>query len=1097
MNSYEFHKKVLQAGTILSARANIIKDVNKFLNVSSDVPTMTVMEYNQCLAIVTASERLYMEFQGWHDYNTKPSTDFPADFISEIDIKQELIEQEVNESVFDNALSQFEDLPEIDTELLSHWDDINEPSTSTGQKRERKPSPKWLSAALARSKSVFETSTGPRDVWTCIVCKKVTCRTYTGMRLHLVKFHQKELAPAMTSSMTIKKEIFNMDDEPTHSSAPVKHAKDPNWIRSMVEKSQEGTNKFWKCCICRNVTSASHFGMQLHITRIHCVKDVKTPQTSLFISKKIEKMQSSSSDESIDAPSDDDDDDNNLMEIAMEQQEEETRHARDPIWMDEMIQKSKNDEGAWTCCICKNVTSVTLKGIRIHISRMHCKPRANVAGVTLYGNFWESDSNASDEYDSDFSNYAPNSAKILRKDKEIEYIKEAIDNSKVITEDILDDTWNCCVCQSFTSKSHKGIRIHISRMHLKEIKRRKYVRRSITSPSAPAKRFSREDDINEKVEKCRKSMVSSDGFNEIYICYECENVVCKDEEEIRQHIISEHSHDGENGDDLENDIKLTRFEKKQLAFKIRQCKVLDGIDEINYTCESCGLHFKSYTGIRYHILKRHFKNPDNSLKLPLGESLEQDDTRSKEDVIKIDGIRGKFLKASEMEESDHKWVKECISKSKLAHTLENRWKCWLCRKKYSIYGMIRYHVITVHLPYWKLGFDEYSSHVEQYKKAIATLSEQREQSQKASRINSKSKQIRGKFLRASEMAPGEKIWLKASMKRSRMGTGPDDGWTCYICRKEYSLNNTIRYHLLVRHLPYFKLGEREFSAHVEGYKKSKLTAEAKKLKLKQELHQNAKRCNWCDIQFTTKFDQSNHMKMHEQVDCIFMQMKFPKCDLCPMMFKCIDDLTLHMAHHNMGEEPTLIPSEGILMTHNNTFTLFPHVEKDDWKIQCGHCAKMYETEMDIQRHISLHHMNPFVCPYDQREFTLTQPLMSHLNSSHNDVLGLKVKCIHCDAEFATYLEKLQHYKECTKKPLECDLCSKKFSSKYSLLVHLKKEFGIREWSCHVCGKRYASQSELKTHINSHSTAVSFIECPPSHHSHVLSISEAIRVHTLR
>lgn len=931
---------------------------------------MSVMEYNQCLAIVSASERLYMEFQGWHDYNTKPASDFSAELVSEIDIKQEFI-QGVDESCFENSLSQFEDLPEIGNDILSNWEDLNEPSTSTSQKKERKPSPKWLSKALHKSKSVMSTTKGPKEVWTCFVCRKVTCRTHTGMRLHLVKFHEKELdcdanatpvdTPATPMSSMIKKEFSNTNND-TNGDEPlltpsivklVKHPKDPNWIKSMADKSQVGSGDFYKCCICEKTTSASRFGMQLHITRIHCEKEDKTPQAS--------RKRRFSSDEVNQDTSDDGADEIYPMTPSIMKPGEWPKHSRDPKWMDEMVHNSKNEDGAWTCCICHNVTSLTLKGIRIHIARMHCVSRSAEIGVTLYGNFWESESEDSDDYDSDFSNYAPNPVKTLGREKEIEIINEAINESRVSPIDSSDEAYNCCVCQSFKSKCYKGIRIHIVRMHLKEIKRRRH------------KKKVNEEDVKVKVEESDETL---------------------DE--------SENSHDDET-DDAEKETKLTNFEKKQLGCKIRNCKVLDSNLDTSYACKECNLEYKNYPGIRYHILNKHFENLDGPSEEPAHEA------------IKIEGIRGKFLSASEMEEADQKWVKECIQKSRQIETAKSKWKCWLCYKSYSLYGMIRYHIVTVHLPHWKLGSDAYNDHVEQYNKAIANLSAQSKTVYKASSNkpskdqNSSDELVQGKFVKASEMTPGEKLWLRTSMKRSRNG----HGWACWMCNKEYAHNPTMRYHLLVRHLPYWKLGEAKFIAHVESCG-SQSAETIKKLRFKKR-DQN-RRCISCDLQFLSGVEHSAHIKMHDQMERIVLQMECPRCDFCSMAFKDKDDLQQHLNHHRLHEVPKLIPSEGILI--NNTGSLLPHAEDGSWDYQCGHCGKKYETEVDIQRHICLHHMNPFICPFDQREFNVAQKLIAHFHSSHMDVLGTNAKCKHCDAEFASNTEKLHHDKICEKIPLE-------------------------------------------------------------------------------
>lgn len=1152
-----------------------MRNVQKFLKNTSDADDLSVMEYNQCLAIVSASERMYMEFQGWRDSDQKTATIADTtNFFDEIDIKEERI---IEQSIQENSLAMFDESDDEDN--FSHDFDspsIAEPATS--QKKRRKRSPKWFSSIMKKCKNVIETESGPVDVWTCTICKNVTCRTYTGMRLHLTRIHSKELSAASSTkvnSTVVKQEDLEVIEEdftpPRVYEASQKFEKNIDWIKVMVAKSKEELNNVWKCCICNNVTSASGFGMQLHITRMHCEKSQRTPLANATITaeeplngssieqppeelampmeiQKYEKNpewikqmieQSRAKDRSLESwtccicrsmtcktlhgirlhiirihcekgksppieiPT---------SNIQSEDEDTEEIHERDPEWINEMAEMSKVKDDIWTCCLCENVTSRSMHGIKLHIVRVHCEPREDTQFVGDYVESEDDDISSVEDGDSDYGQ--TNIVKAGKREKESEWIKDVIEKSKTKSEDG-SYIWVCSVCKAVKSKSYSGMKMHIVRMHRKG---RKRLKKSKKYGETSHKRSLSVDEIDEEVEKFKKNCTTAGGSSSL-AGPRSENRDLTTVVDVQKHIKTEptsknNDDDGDTSDGSDKKSDLNKSDNKLLLKAIRQSKVT-GSEDTSYECVTCKQGFRSYTGIRYHIMVKHLKNPDNPL--VLRDEIDNEETLVvqkpatstvfDQEPIQIEGIRGKNYRASELDEEEQNWVKDNIKKSKVKNQNQISWKCWLCRKSYSYYAMIRYHVITVHMPSWKLGPDEYTKHVDEYLKVIANLANHSQSTtqEEAQLIvkqetmelpdaimqqeticdvgteeiqeTSTSDTPRGKFMKSCELGKAEKKWLKQNLKKSRLQSSSTNLWDCWICHKKYSSYSTLRYHLMVSHMPHWKLGETSFTKHIVHCRNMHQTIVDKNIKNNKQILQtdpesvDTIRCNLCDYQFLNNDDYKTHMNIHMKTDPIAQKLTLEKCNLCPKVFKSAEDLSLHVSHHEAGVKCDLIPAKrGLLAFKSNVEN--PITESENCIFTCGHCEKKYETELDINRHLMLYHMSPFICPLDKREFYHAQPLIMHLTSSHFEVLGLKATCSHCNIEFKDNFEKLAHLRICENKPYECDFCPKRFGIKQSLLNHLKKELNIKEFSCHKCGKCFVTKQELTVHMNSHTSKVS-------------------------
>jgi KRAB domain-containing zinc finger protein len=139
----------------------------------------------------------------------------------------------------------------------------------------------------------------------------------------------------------------------------------------------------------------------------------------------------------------------------------------------------------------------------------------------------------------------------------------------------------------------------------------------------------------------------------------------------------------------------------------------------------------------------------------------------------------------------------------------------------------------------------------------------------------------------------------------------------------------------------------------------------------------------------------------------------------------------------------------------------------DKSYQCDQCGFQTKTKSSLRVHTLRHtESRPFQCdhPGCLSRFKDKEHLNSH-KRSHNDSL---YECYLCAKRFKSYIHIKSHLAQHfdALKKYSCEICSKVYSTKYLLDVHLAGHMGKRMFTCKLCPNSYMRQSALNVHKKS-------------------------------
>uniref|UniRef100_A0A6P7FGL2 Gastrula zinc finger protein XlCGF57.1-like n=1 Tax=Diabrotica virgifera virgifera TaxID=50390 RepID=A0A6P7FGL2_DIAVI len=200
-------------------------------------------------------------------------------------------------------------------------------------------------------------------------------------------------------------------------------------------------------------------------------------------------------------------------------------------------------------------------------------------------------------------------------------------------------------------------------------------------------------------------------------------------------------------------------------------------------------------------------------------------------------------------------------------------------------------------------------------------------------------------------------------------------------------------------------------------------------------------CPICQKNFLVPSRRKRHLISH------FGKNRYAICHFCGKIFKTLVQYIMHYRNYKVKGRPNLTTSNE---------SIFP----------CKICPLQFDSKRNLADHFKIHYSKPYECKLCFKQYSVKSTLKRHLAALHSVLKPYK--CEICFREFALSCQYKSHmvYHKFGKQ-FTCDICSKGFYQKSSLLRHIIVHEGIK-FKCHLCSKEYTRKVTLESHMRLHS-----------------------------
>lgn len=274
-------------------------------------------------------------------------------------------------------------------------------------------------------------------------------------------------------------------------------------------------------------------------------------------------------------------------------------------------------------------------------------------------------------------------------------------------------------------------------------------------------------------------------------------------------------------------------------------------------------------------------------------------------------------------------------------------------------------------------------------------------------------------------------------------------YSCPYCDELFTTQGRCKRHVKFKHLNDNKIRMRKYECNYCQRKYSNKTCLAEHINGHTGVFVYA--CRFCDKFFLYKKSLFRHLEKHKVPSLDASNLNKIKCNFCNASFP----FTYYLKNHIEEEHICIIESIGStnyprVVNSEREPSDFRGYTKEGYKqmvasksSQCPVCSKIFKSPKYMREHLYSH---------------------SSKNQHMCDICGKLFKSV----SYARIHRKehLEFGKQ-KEKNFECDLCSRKYSSKTRLQEHIITHTGDKRHQCQICGTAYFHTRSLQRHEKRH------------------------------